>query len=481
MLLSATIAACMLWCVFRVAKLSYNPSNKSDDCRSVFLIRDGRVVDHSDSSTDQLRTWHDLRKWLGDRFGELPNELNQADGHSPQTRQAFDKQDNAKLTIQLGHKGHHVTLEDACAKTPAEMHELMVQNQRGSEFQDVLERAPAVVFAIDGTGDLRWANAKFDQMTAENRHLFLNAGRDSSGTVPVSLSLDVGPSKERQHFELSVLDYDSHTVFFAENVTKRVEAEGVRHTFVQTLTKTFADLSAGLAVFDRNHQLVLFNPALVDLTDLPAEFLSTRPYMVEFFDRLRDQQVMPEPKSYATWRAQIADIIQSAANGHHSESWTLPNGMTYKLTGRPHPNGAIAFLVEDISDEMQLTRRSRSQLETHQAILDAMPEAVAVFCQDGGLIVCNRPFVQLSGIDPDIGLKRNSLGDVMSKFQRTFPTSSIWKDIEREAAMGQPIDAKVMELFDTSGNAVSVQSEPLPEGLFMLRLSIFNAKVPIDA
>ncbi|MAJ04508.1 MAG: hypothetical protein CMH03_07285, partial [Marinovum sp.] len=49
-----------------------------------------------------------------------------------------------------------------------------------------------------------------------------------------------------------------------------------------TLGKTFAEMSVGLAVFDQNHRLVLFNPALIDLTLLGADFLSERPILIHF-------------------------------------------------------------------------------------------------------------------------------------------------------------------------------------------------------
>ena len=73
-------------------------------------------------------------------------------------------------------------------------------------------------------------------------------------------------------------------MFYAVDVNAVVSAEISQRKFVQTLAKTFAQLSIGLAIFDRNRQLALFNPALIDLTALPAEFLSARPNLLSFFD-----------------------------------------------------------------------------------------------------------------------------------------------------------------------------------------------------
>jgi hypothetical protein len=87
----------------------------------------------------------------------------------------------------------------------------------------------------------------------------------------------------------------------------------------------------------------LFNPALIDLTALPADFLSARPNLLSFFDRLRDHRMMPEPKNYGSWRHQMADLVAAAADGRYQETWSLPSGAVYSVSGQPHPDGAVAF------------------------------------------------------------------------------------------------------------------------------------------
>ena len=123
---------------------------------------------------------------------------------------------------------------------------------------------------------------------------------------------------------------------YAEDVNAVVNTEIAQRNFVKTLAKTFAQLSIGLAIFDRDRQLALFNPALIDLTALLADFLSARPNVLSFFDRLRDNQMMPEPKNYNSWRHQMADRIEAAADGRYQETRLLPSGSIYRVSGRPH-------------------------------------------------------------------------------------------------------------------------------------------------
>ena len=166
---------------------------------------------------------------------------------------------------------------------------------------------------------------------------------------------------------------------------------------IRDRTKTFADLPTGLAIFDRERNLQLFNPALIDLTGLSAGFLTGRPTLFDFLDKLRDARMVPEPKDYRSWRQQMNNLEAAAATGHHVETWSLPGGQTYRVTGRPHPDGAVAFLFEDITSEISLTRKFRAELTLGAHVLDGLEDALAVFSPSGQMLLSNRSYVALWG------------------------------------------------------------------------------------
>ena len=149
-----------------------------------------------------------------------------------------------------------------------------------------------------------------------------------------------------------------------------VAAEASLRRFVETLTETFAHLPIGLAVFDKNRRLGLFNPALTDLVKIDAVWLAGRPSLRDFLERLRETRQMPEQKDFATWRRKLSELEEGARSGTYEENWQLPSGKIFRVTGRPHPQGALAFLFEDISTAIMLERRYRSELEISQATLD---------------------------------------------------------------------------------------------------------------
>ncbi|MEL7202582.1 MAG: PAS-domain containing protein [Pseudomonadota bacterium] len=228
--------------------------------------------------------------------------------------------------------------------------------------------------------------------------------------------------------------YDCHmcpvgndVLFTAIPADEAVRAENRRREFTQTLTKTFAELAIGLAIFDRSRRLVLFNPALLDLTNLPTDFLTSRPSLIGFLDQLRENQVMPEPRDYRSWRASIAELEAAAADGTYSETWSLPDGQTYHVTGRPHPDGAVALLFEDISAEMSLARHFRSELEQFQTVIDVFDDAVAVFSPAGEVTMTNAAYRRLWDIDEE----DFTVGDLTEATRRWHDHSTptpIWGD-----------------------------------------------------
>ncbi|MDG2339803.1 MAG: PAS-domain containing protein, partial [Paracoccaceae bacterium] len=228
--------------------------------------------------------------------------------------------------------------------------------------------------------------------------------------------------------------------FFAVNITAPVHAERAQRSFVQTLTKTFAQLSTGLAIFDRDRQLVLFNPALIELTQLSGEFLSARPTLTSFFDWLREARVMPEPRDYAEWRQKLTELTKAATEGTFSELWSLPNGLSYRVFGRPHPDGAIAFLFEDVTAELSLTRNFINESEINNALLDTLPEAIIVFSPSGEVLSTNSAYSRLMGEGHNTQIRSMEVSQVVKMWAREHGPSKHWDKIEK--VLTNPADTK---------------------------------------
>ncbi len=352
-------------------------------------------------------------------------------------------------------------------------------------LRTLAEDAPQLIWKLDPSGDITWANRAYLDLAMSSggtangelptwppRHIFdqIRAaplhGEPTRRRVP--LSGVVEKESEVAWYEVTSLRRGTESVHFAVDANGVVRAERAQREFVQTLTKTFADLSTGLMIFDRRRRLVLFNPAFLDMTDLPIEFLSARPVIHSVLDRMRESRILPEPKDYSSWRDQMAALENAAKDGTYCESWVLPSGQTFRVTGRPHPDGAIAFLFEDITAEVSLTRRFRSELEFGQSVIDNIEEAVVVFSASGTQVAANRHYCRMWNVPmPQDQLTDLDLKDSLARWREATVPTPAWGDV-RDFALDRRDRAEWSETVQmTDGRTVACRFVPLAGGATM--------------
>ncbi|WP_397541645.1 PAS-domain containing protein [Roseovarius salis] len=474
-LLAGGVAGGFLWLLIRTAP---TPVSRPDECdapklTSTFLLNGETIIDTDHgkasgcfTSTPTYETWRDLREWLGQRFPGLPEKLPSATSSEEAVFHPAAAGDGGVLSLSACEGRHLVTLHEPKPPSPARWHDALIAASEKASLEHAVESAPIAMCLVNAEGTMTWQNPAFAALGGEEREAVLAAAQHAQDAQ--SRPVRIGS----RTFEVTVSAAHGLLAVHAADTTRVMQADAVRNTFIQTLTKTFADLDTGLAVFDRSGQLVLFNPAMVDLTGLSAAFLSGRPGLLDFFDQLRNRNVLPEPRNYPSWRGQINDMIETASATVYCETWSLPSGLTYRVTGRPHPDGAVAFLIEDISDEVSMTRRSRNQLGMHQALLDRIEEAIAVFGADGVLAFCNRNFQDLLDFDPDSRLTDTTFEQIVGTVRTKFPSIAHWAE---SAMAGTDLPKERREVVIPHASA-RCRLEALPGGAVMLSLSRLSAK-----
>lgn len=387
------------------------PRRASDRARPdaepvAFLFRDRRLIDATGSARTLVDAlpgdgdWQKLWTWLGQRFDDPQRLLDMAAAEGTATLGGGAGLSDLRLTLQdLGHGLVRIELVDPAlehAGVTINSHSLSAMEEELAVLRESVDRAPVLIWREDAQGAVTWANAAYlaeveAQLTDETRWplpRLIALPQDAEGTLRAQIEGD----EQMRWFDCHLQPAEGHRTVFAVPADNAVRAERSLREFVQTLTKTFADLPTGLAIFDRERRLQLFNPALMDLTGLSIGFLTARPTLHALLDGLRELRMVPEPKDYASWRNSIATLEAEAASGRHVEIWSLPGGQTYRVTGRPHPDGAIAFLFEDITGEIAMTRRFKAELSLGAEILNGIDAAVAIFDADGRMLSANRAF-----------------------------------------------------------------------------------------
>ncbi len=375
----------------------------------VFLVRDNRLIDANFAAHKFLEAFQPtaaglpaLRRAVHSIFDDAEALLSPRPDAQKVTATSRDKSMQA-ISERLGESIRlKLNATSTEGKAGEDIHRSAAQEAELDTLRKTTDAAPYLVWREARNGTPVWVNRSYlntvkDVFGAERAsqwplpRLF----KDKSSEPLHRISLFIDETEEVRWYECYSVPLGEDTLFTAFDANSIVKAETQLREFMQTLTKTFAELTVGLAVFDRDRNLRLFNPALKELTTLPTDFLACRPKLSEFLDRLRENRMMPEPRDYKEWRKSITELEAAAVNGSYSETWSLPGNLTYRVTGRPHPDGAIAFLFEDISAEITLTRQFRREIEIGQALLDNMEDATAHFSSNGALLQANKAYIAL--------------------------------------------------------------------------------------
>ncbi len=277
--------------------------------------------------------------------------------------------------------------------------------------------------------------------------------------------------KTRLWYEVTTEVLQDGTLMTATPIDATIKAEESLRSFLQTLTGTFAHLKTGLAIFDKRRQLIMFNPAFVDLTQLEPEWMVTRPSLGAIFDRLRDRSMLPEPRDYKDWRDRITAMENVPTQGLFEETWTLPDGQVYRVSARPHHDGGIALMIEDISDEVTLTRRFRSELELSQSVIDALDDAIVVFATSGLQLMANKAYLDLWGLPEEDGLDLPSILDASRHWQNQTQPAPLWGEIRDFVGVMSPREGWADNVRLTDGALLGCRIIPLSGGATLVAFS----------
>ena len=373
--------------------------------------------------------------------------------------------------------------QDALARTTADLDFL----------RDVIDRAPVLAWSQGPDGQIGWANAayrdRFDGPAGElPDHRIADGFAHVIEEVPLTgrgaetrrrVSVPGRGDAEPHWFEICrTPGLTGEALGYAVVADDLVAAEASLRRFVETLTETFAHLPIGLAVFDKNRRLGLFNPALTDLVKIDAVWLAGRPSLRDFLERLRETRQMPEQKDFAAWRRKLSELEEGARSGTYEENWQLPSGKIFRVTGRPHPQGALAFLFEDISTAIMLERRYRSELEISQATLDRVSEAVAVFDASGTLVFVNAAFESLWGLDPMSRLDGPGVAEMTAFWEERCAATPVWGRLAEFATAADARTSWTETIETRSGRLLRMLVAPLPDASALV---VFRDPVAEDA
>jgi len=347
-------------------------------------------------------------------------------------------------------------------------------------FNAALSIGQVMIWHRDEDGPVKWSAGKVSAATGvlgpddvlpilNSRPLRLSTG--SNPDLPLARArLEVLPKEGNEKISLEVIKWrepDGRRIGFAVDASVAAAAEKTLTRFVQTMTETFAHLKVGLAIFDKNQTLALYNPALVRMWQIDPVRLAGQPSLRQIIDTLRSGRRIPDVPDYHDWRERLLKLFDNPEAIDYEELWHLSDGSSINVLARPHPHGSIAFIFDGVSERMQLEQRYRHSIDLRRVTLNRLDEGLAVFGPDGMLQFVNTAFHDIWGTDPEALDTPAHARDVIALCQGLTVEADVWDRLLSLVASDHSSRAWSARLTMGSGRILSARFATLPDGATM--------------
>ncbi len=156
---------------------------------------------------------------------------------------------------------------------------------------------------------------------------------------------------------------DGGVTYLYDDVTERLELESRFNALIRVQRETLDHLSEGVAVFNMDGRLRLFNPAFARIWKLGPQDLEQSPHVEEVVQRCRvlfdDETAWPDVLRAVTAMSEKRQRISGQMN--------RPDGSVIAYAGLPLPDGATLLTFIDITDSKRVERVLRERNEALEA------------------------------------------------------------------------------------------------------------------
>ena len=222
-------------------------------------------------------------------------------------------------------------------------------------------------------------------------------------------------------------------------------------------------LSAGVAQFDAKRRLIFVNQPFQRMFKLAAADSADHPAFERLFDLARENGRTPEVRDFPQWRRERTQWFSASAT--QEEVWTLGDGTHFRIVAQPQPDGGLLLLVEDRTEQLQISANRDTLLRTRTATFDSLFESVAVFAPDGRMQLWNRRFAKDWGLDSDFLDTHPHVEALLERIGARLKRPQLAK------AVGDAVRAATLERKQTGGRAALADGRtlrftgvPLPDG-----------------
>ena len=243
----------------------------------------------------------------------------------------------------------------------------------------------------------------------------------------------------------------------------RARKEGAADALL-ALNRIALDAAAqGVCVYDADNRIVLFNRRYVELFDMSDDVI--RP-------GLTYRQVLEHSAARGNFASDVIDGIlrerfaMLAAGVPFSTQQVMPSGLIMTLDVRPLPDGGWVTVCDDITGRARLESALALQTQRIELAVAHMSHGLTMYGPDERLIVCNKQYHSVYGLDPAVVKPGITHREVIEHWVSTgnapgMSAEDLYNRRMREIRSG---DSSVGYLTRGDGRTIQAISSPMPDG-----------------
>ncbi|MEM1300626.1 MAG: PAS-domain containing protein, partial [Pseudomonadota bacterium] len=485
----------LCWRLYYVAGRQESGPSLSDG--AVLMVSDGMVKQASVEAVSLLGACEDhpiirvLDDLLGDSAAEARDAVNRLEmigepldllirGPDGRAFELIGKPSGAMIRLVIRDAAlMDVKLRDAEDRVNAADNALKKRQWEQDTLTGLISEAPIIAWHRSASGDINWSGGEIkvrNTSVTADQAVDLIVARTKLNRQPV---LAGQPQKSRIEIVINenaetaslhvveIIRQDGSRIGLATDAGTAASAERTLTRFVQTMTETFAHLTVGLAIFDRNQTLALFNPALVQMWQVEPAWLARRPSLRDIIDELRTTRRLPELQDFHKWRSRLLGLFENTEAADYEDLWHLADGSNIRVLARPHPHGSLAFIFDDVTERVRLEQRYRHSIDLRRATLDRLTEGIAVFGANGLLQFVNQAFHDTWGTDSETVYAAMHARQLIGLCERLSLPDPLWLRLHSFITGEESRWAWSAHLQMGSGRRLKVRVAPLPDGSTM--------------